>query len=94
MDTSLDDLIQEMDHLEQQMRKFEWKYSIKWPEFYKLVQSGKIEETFEFHEWLGLIKLWLSRRKEYLQLLKKPSPLIRLEKPLEADFFEKVESVL
>ena len=94
MDTTLDDLIHEMEHLEQQMRKFEWKYSIKWPEFYKLVQSGKIEETFEFHEWLGLIKLWLSRRKEYLQLLKKPSPLIHLEKPLETDFFEKVESVI
>jgi len=50
MDTSLDDLIHEMEQLEQQMRKFEWKYSIKWPEFYNLVQSGKIEETFEFHE--------------------------------------------
>ena len=57
MDTSLDDLIHEMEQLEQQMRKFEWKYSIKWPEFYKLVQSSKVEESFEFHEWLGLIKL-------------------------------------
>lgn len=93
MEISLEDLIQEMGQLEQQMQKFEWKYSIKWPEFYKLIVSGKIEETPEFHEWLGLIKLWLNRRKKYLILIKKPSPLIRLEQPIEEDFF-KTEEIL
>jgi len=94
MNITLDDLIKEMDQLEQQMRKFEWKYSIKWPEFYKLVQSGKVEETPEFHEWLGLIKLWLIRKQRYLQLLEKPSPLIHLNKPIEEDFFRIEEGVV
>jgi len=93
MEISLDELIQEMNQLEQQMQKYEWKYSIKWPEFYRLVQSGKIEESSELHEWIGLIKLWLNRRKMYLQLLKKPSPLIQLQQPIEEDFF-KVEEVI
>ena len=93
MEISLDELIQEMNQLEQQMQKYEWKYSIKWPEFYKLIHSGKIEETPEFHEWLGLIKLWLSRRQKYVNLLKKPSPLIHLEEPIEEDFF-KIEEII
>lgn len=93
MNISLDDLVKEMDQLEQQMRKFEMKYSIKWPEFYKLIQSGKIEESPELHEWLGLIKLWKKRQEKYLQLLKKPSPLIHLEKPIEDDFFTIKESI-
>jgi len=65
MDTSLDEIMHEMQQLEQQMRKFECKYGIEWLKFYRLVQSGKIEESFEFHEWLGLIKLRLSRQEEY-----------------------------
>ncbi len=69
MDASLDDLIQEMEQLEQQMIKFELKYSIKWPEFYRLVRSGKIEEGFDLHEWLGLIQLYLNRKELYQNLL-------------------------
>jgi hypothetical protein len=73
MNVTLDDLIKEMNQLEQGMQKFEWKYSIKWQEFYKLVNLGKIEENHEFHEWLGLIKLCLKRRDKYLLLLRHPS---------------------
>ncbi|MFQ5769043.1 MAG: hypothetical protein ACE5HX_00800 [bacterium] len=63
MEITLNELVQEMTELEQQMQKFEWKYSLKSPEFYRLVQAGRLEETPEFHEWLGLFKLWLGRRK-------------------------------
>lgn len=69
MGTSLDEIIREMQQLEQQMKKFELKYSIQWPEFYQLVQSGKLEESFELHEWLGLIKLYLNRKELYQNLL-------------------------
>ena len=92
MDITLDELVHEMNDLEQQMQKFEWKYSIKSAEFYKLVQSGKLEETPEFHEWLGLYKLWMRRHSRYLELLESPSPLLKLTHPLEDDFF-KVEKV-
>lgn len=88
MEISLNELVQEMNELEQQMQKFEWKYSLKSPEFYRLVQAGKLEETPEFHEWLGLYKLWLGRRNNYLQQLKSPSPLLKLTQPIEDDFFE------
>ena len=47
MKLTLEQLIQEMNELEQQMQKFEWKYSIKSAEFFKLVTAGKIEETHE-----------------------------------------------
>ena len=77
-----------MNEIEQQMQKFEWKYSIKSLEFYRLVQAGKLEETQEFHEWLGLYKLWLRRRTKYLEQLKSQSPLLKLAEPIEDDFFE------
>jgi len=88
MKITLEELVQEMNDIEQQMQKFEWKYSIKSSEFYKLVQSGKIEETADFHEWLGLYKLWLRRRAKYLNLLKSPSPLLKLTQPIDDDFFK------
>ncbi|MCI0699408.1 hypothetical protein L0337_46325 [candidate division KSB1 bacterium] len=46
MEMTLDEVVREMNELEQHMQKFEWKYSIKSAEFYKLVLAGKIEETF------------------------------------------------
>lgn len=88
MNIMLDQLVHEMNDLELQMQKFEWKYSIKSAEFYKLVQTGKLEESPDFHEWLGLYKLWLRRRAKYLELLKSPSPLLKLAHPIEDDFFE------
>jgi len=87
MKVTLDELIQEMNNLEQQMQKFEWKYSIKSPEFYRLVQLGKLEETPEFHEWVGLYKLWLRRREKYLEQLRSPSTLLKLIQPIEDGFF-------
>ncbi len=93
MEISLDDLIQEMNQLEYQMQKYEWKYSIIFPDFYKLIRSGKINETPEFHEWLGLIKLWLNRRHKYISLLKKTSPLIHLEEPIDESFFNTEEII-
>jgi hypothetical protein len=88
MRLTLDELLQEMKELEQQMQRFEWKYSIKSAEFYKLVQAGKLEETLEFHEWLGLYKLWQRRHAAYLELLKSPSPLLKLTQPIEDDLFK------
>lgn len=88
MEMTLDEIVREMNELEQQMQKFEWKYSIKSAEFYKLVLAGKIEETFELHEWLGLYKIWLKRREKYLDLLKSPSAILKLVQPIEDGFFK------
>lgn len=88
MEMTLDEIVREMNELELQMQKFEWKYSIKSAEFYKLVLAGKIEETFELHEWLGLHKIWLKRREKYLDLLKSPSTILKLIQPIEDDFFK------
>jgi len=91
MAMTLDEVVQEMNQLEQHMQKFEWKYSIKSAEFYKLVLAGKIEETFELHEWLGLYKIWLKRRKRYFELLNSPSALLKFSQPLDEDFFKAEE---
>lgn len=88
MEMTLDEVVREMNELEQHMQKFEWKYSIKSAEFYKLVLAGKIEETFELHEWLGLYKLWLNRHKLYLELLKSPSPLLNIAEPIEDELLD------
>lgn len=88
MEMTLDEVVRELNELEQHMQKFEWKYSIKSAEFYKLVLAGVIEEAFELHEWLGLYKLWLTRREHYLELLKTPSPLLKITQPIKDDFFK------
>lgn len=88
MESNLNDIVQEMNQLEQQMQKFEWKYNIKSAEFYKLVVAGVIEESFELHEWLGLYKIWLKRRERYLQLLKSPSPLLKITRPVKDEFLQ------
>ncbi len=90
MEMTLDEVVREMNELEQHMQKFEWKYSIKSAEFYKLVTAGIIEESFELHEWLGLYKLWLDFYETYLELLKSPSPLLQLAKPIETAIFKPV----
>jgi len=91
MEITLEELIQEMNDLEKEMQKFEWKFGIKSSEFYQLVRGGKIEETPELHEWLGLYKIWLRRRAKYLEKLKSPSLLLKLNQPLEKDFFKAEE---
>lgn len=88
MEMTLDEVVREMNELEQHMQKFEWKYSIKSAEFYKLVLAGIIEESFDLHEWLGLYKLWLNFYEIYLELVQFPSPLLQLAKPIEQGFFK------
>jgi len=87
MEMTLDEVVREMNELEQHMQKFEWKYSIKSAEFYKLVMAGIIEESFELHEWLGLYKLWLNRWEHYVELLTSPSPLLKITQPIKAELF-------
>lgn len=92
MEITLAELVREMNDLEGQMQKFEWKYSIKSAEFYQLIRTGKVEETSELHEWLGLYKLWLRRRVRYLEKLKTPSPLLNLKQPIEFELFKAEDS--
>lgn len=89
MRMTLSEIIEEMNSLESCMQKFEWKYNIKSPEFYQLIKAGKLEENRDFHEWLGLYKIWLKRRKSYLALLAGPSSLLPFTSPIEKDFFQK-----
>ena len=88
MEMTLDEVIREMNELEQHMQKFEWKYSIKSAEFYKLVMAGVIEESLELHEWLGLYKLWLNRWEHYIELLSSPSPLLKITKPIKSNLLK------
>ena len=78
-----------MNSLESCMQKFEWKYNIKSAEFYRLVNAGKLEENRDFHEWLGLYKIWLKRRNSYLDLLSESSSILPFVLPIEKDFFQK-----
>ena len=93
MKMTLADVVKEMNSLERHMQRFEEKYSLKSTEFYRLVQAGRLEESQDFHEWLGLYKIWLKRRQKYLELLSEPSPLLELASPLEEDFFIKEQLV-
>lgn len=90
MKMTLIEVVQEMNSIELHMQRFEQKYSIKSPEFYRLVHAGKLEENDDFHEWLGLYKIWLKRYRFYLGLLTNLPISLKLVAPVEKEFFKEV----
>jgi hypothetical protein len=62
-------LIQDIQGIEDHLRKYERKYRLRSSAFYQLVQEGKIEQRLELLEWLGLYELLQTREEEYRQQL-------------------------
>jgi len=59
-------LINDMQGLEKELHKYERKYRLRSPDFYRLVQSGKLEQSPDYLMWLGMYETLLAREK-YLQ---------------------------
>jgi ribosomal protein S16 len=65
---TLNELIQSIHALETRLQLFEEKYELRSEDFYRLVQEGKLEQSADFIEWLGLYEIKLKREQEYAQL--------------------------
>ena len=63
-------LINDMQGLEKELHKYERKYRLRSQDFYRLANSGKLEQSPEFLMWLGVYETLLAREKEYHRLIK------------------------
>ena len=64
---TLDELISGIHDLETYLCKFEEKYRLRSEDFYRLVIAGKLEQSNDFIEWLGLYEIKLKREQKYQQ---------------------------
>lgn len=63
-------LIKDMQQLESELHKYERQYRLRSEDFYRLAQSGKLEQSPDFLMWLGVYETLRAREKEYHRLLK------------------------
>ena len=52
--------------LEGQLRKFEEQYRLRSEDFYRLVQEGRLEQSADFIEWLGLYEIKCKREQSLI----------------------------
>ena len=62
---TLEELIRSIHTLENHLQKFEEKYRLRSEDFYRLVSDGKLEQSEEFIEWLGVYEIKLKRERAY-----------------------------
>ena len=65
---TLGDILQSLHALEGQLRQFEERYRLRSDDFYRLVQEGRLEQSADFIEWLGLYEIKCKREQHYRRL--------------------------
>jgi hypothetical protein len=66
---TLNELIRGIHDLENYLKKFEEQYGLRSDDFYRLATSGKLEQSNDFIEWLGIYEIKLKREQKYQQWL-------------------------
>ena len=67
---TIDELIRGIHDLESYLKKFEEKYHLRSEDFYRLAKAGKLEQSNDFIEWLGVYEIKLKRESKYQQRVK------------------------
>ena len=62
---TLSEILQSLHALEGQLRQFEEQYRLRSDDFYCLVQEGRLEQSANFLEWLGLYEIKCKREEQY-----------------------------
>ena len=65
---TLSEILQSLHALEGQLRRFEEQYRLRSEDFYRLVQDGRLEQSADFLEWLGLYEIKCKREQQYHRL--------------------------
>jgi hypothetical protein len=76
MVATLEQVIEDIQGIEGQLRLFERKYLIPSHVFYEMYLSGHIEHEPDFGEWAAYIQLRKQREEQYKALLDKMGGLI------------------
>ncbi len=82
----LNELIQDIGQLDHLLSRFELKFGVKSPEFYRAITNGELDEfdalddyRQEFVEWLGLCKARLSLETQYRELIERQPIAIQIK---------------
>jgi hypothetical protein len=79
-----EEILQSLHALEGQLRKFEEQYRLRSDDFYHLAQDGRLEQSADFIEWLGLYEIKCKREQQYRRLTDALlSPLLKMEPAAE-----------
>lgn len=78
MSDKIEDIIIDIHFLENELQKYEKKYSIISELFYKLYSAGVIEEDWDFQEWSGYYEAYQYRKEKFKKLVSTDS-LSRLQ---------------
>ena len=65
---TLGEILQSIHALEVQLQRFEERYRLRSEDFYRLVQEGRLEQSADFIEWLGLYEIKCKREQQYRRL--------------------------
>jgi hypothetical protein len=65
---TLSEILQSLHALEGQLRRFEEQYRLRSDDFYRLVQEGRVEQSADFLEWVGLYEIKCKREQQYHHL--------------------------
>ena len=68
-ENTIDDIMQDLQAIEPLILQYEQKYKLLSPYFYKLYQSGKLEERWDFMDWAALYEIKLDREQVYKERL-------------------------
>jgi len=69
-ENTIDDIMQDLQAIEPLILQYEQKYRLLSPYFYKLYQTGKLEERWDFMDWAALYEIKLDRGQVYRERLK------------------------
>lgn len=62
---SVAEIIEDLQGLEPKLLEYESKYQLLSAYFYKLYKAGKLEEKWDFQNWVGLYEIKVDRLAEY-----------------------------
>ncbi len=88
--TTLSLLIDDMNRLDIELKRYEAKFGVKSSDFYVAISHGDLEEfdaldeyRMEFVAWLSYYKTWLSLDSKYRQLIARQPIALQIKANLE-----------
>jgi hypothetical protein len=62
---TLSEILHSLHTLEGQLQRFEEQYRLRSDDFYRLIQDGRLEQSADFLEWLGLYEIKCKREHQH-----------------------------
>ena len=84
-DSTIDDIMQDLQAIEPIILQYEQKYKLLSPYFYKLYQAGKLEERWDFMDWAALYEIKLDREQQYRERLPEALEHLPLDHPVKEE---------